>query len=427
MEVPAAGVKHCLQVYINDGAFSARNCSVFSELLADLVDLAVAVYTADWLSVRRAEKVYVIRVTLPVRNPNLLGSERSLNLLGSTLKWFTGDHWHFEFYSREMPGRSAERQDCIPVDIDTEVALWSGGLDSFAGLINRMAHSEDKVFTLFGTGCNKHINGVQQKLAAALRTNSSPRINLIQVPFHINHAKHIRKNPKLRARGFTFLLLGSVCAKLKNRDRLLVYENGIGAVNLPFRASEVGLDHSRSVHPVSLFRMTELLSFWLRDNFRFENPFLFQTKAQMCEIFKDRPEADLIPLTISCDSRPRQKDIPIQCGFCSSCLLRRQALAAGCNKDETIYAINKNLSVKQRHKLHFKAMQYQLENLRMIIESDDPWRRITKRFQDLSDIADLPGNGFLGDSPERLLLQLYERYVREWDRVHDIVGRDLTG
>ena len=41
---------------------------------------------------------------------------------------------------------------------------------------------------------------------------------------------------------------------------LYLYENGIGAINLPYRESAVGLDHSRSVHPLTLLMVSEVVS-----------------------------------------------------------------------------------------------------------------------------------------------------------------------
>src|SRR5205085_10815902 len=129
-----------------------------------------------------------------------------------------------------------------------------------------------------------------------------------------------------RSRGFVFLLLGAVCALLEGKDELFVYENGIGAINLNYGSPEVGLDQSRAVHPISLIEMSHLVSNTLDAPFAFHNPFLFTTKAQMCEVFNRLPEQFLVQVnrlvskTVSCDRRSRIPKELMQCGCCSSCL-----------------------------------------------------------------------------------------------------------
>ena len=77
------------------------------------------------------------------------------------------------------------------------------------------------------------------------------------------------------------------------------------------------------------------------------------------------------------------REIPSQCGCCSSCLLRRQGLLALGLEDQTQYGVlseireaeNANLPAAGRHRNPFKAtylqaMKYQVDNLK----SDAPKR-----------------------------------------------------
>jgi hypothetical protein len=123
-----------------------------------------------------------------------------------------------------------------------------------------------------------------------------------------------------------FTLLGSACAYLMGQKVLNLYENGIGAINLPYRKSAIGLDHTRSVHPLTLLSVSNLVSELIGEKFTIRNPFLFRTKAEMCQQLAEDERYDLPALTVSCDSPHRKQ--PIQCGYCSSCILRKQALAA---------------------------------------------------------------------------------------------------
>jgi hypothetical protein len=200
------------------------------------------------------------------------------------LFWFTGDHWEIEFVSRNASGRTAESQMGIPLTSEpsecSEIALWSGGLDSLAGLWNRLVDNPGSWYTLLGTGSNTVTLRVQQRAKEIVSTEFPGSVRLVQVPIRCDHTTQLPKNSILRARGFTFLLLGAVCAYMAGQKELCVYENGVGAINLPLRASEVGWDHSRSVHPLSLGYVADLMSELLGLTFAIHNPFLFWTNSR---------------------------------------------------------------------------------------------------------------------------------------------------
>ena len=86
-----------------------------------------------------------------------------------------------------------------------------------------------------------------------------------------------------RTRSLVFLTLGVVTALQGGADTLWVYENGVGALNLPMNETQLGMDNSRGVHPRSLVLAGDLISMALEQSVRIRNPFLFSTKAQMCK------------------------------------------------------------------------------------------------------------------------------------------------
>ncbi|GAF76304.1 unnamed protein product, partial [marine sediment metagenome] len=250
MIIPSSGKCNRVQANINERDFiRRRQRSKFPAIIADLIDLAVSVWLADWLSKQRGGRQYKIRIELPVRHPEILGGTDSIKMLTKTMRWYTEDNWEFVFHKRIASPRRAESQPlCLPDDSPVEVALWSGGLDSFAGAFNRISDSSEKDFTLFGTGSNKNSFGVQKELADILKPCLGTNLKYMRLPFSVSNAKKIKKNRLLRSRGFTNVLLGVACACLENQNYLYIYENGIGAINLPYTEAEAGLDHSRAVH-----------------------------------------------------------------------------------------------------------------------------------------------------------------------------------
>lgn len=424
------GELYQLQVSVNDSQLVLTVHTHLTEELADLVDLAVAVYTADRLSARQGDTPCTIQIVLPVRRPAAF-SQCLIQMLEKNLLWFTQDNWSLSFIQRTGIGRPIETQNRFVFESEQpgnhEVALWSGGLDSLSGYCNRLMSGSVRTFTLFGTGGNDYVLNVQRTgyQAVKRRIPEARNTNLIQVPIHLSVTTKVRRNRIMRARGFVFLLLGAVCALTQGHKQLAIYENGIGAINLPFRLSEVGLDHTRAVNPLSLIKMSALASTYTAKDFVFWNPFLFWTKAQMCKVFVDTSCTELVFATISCDRRFRSK--PMQCGRCSSCLLRRQALAVQQVYDRTGYVVLRNPRRMANRDLHLRAMLYQIGALRTIYEGEHPWRSLLRRYPILQSIVDeLSAHlRITAEEVQSNLLFLYQNYVREWDMVAEFVSEGI--
>ena len=417
-------------VAVDDYRLPFKHSQATPPLLADLTDLATAVHMADRLAKGRGNLPRHLLIRLPIRQLDMLDRPSVRQKLQKLLYWFTEDEWFFEFLPYTRPRRSSELKLCLPEFQEPEqqrqVVLWSGGLDAFAGLYQQLKSEPDMSYTLFGTGGNDMIAHTQRCAATAIGRLFPKRTKLVQLPLRLSDSRSVQKNKSARARGFVFMLLGAVCASQEGQHTLSIYENGVGAFNLPFRASEVGLDHSRSVHPLSLQDTSGLLSEILGKPFSLHNPFLFQTKAQMCRepLFADA--ADIVfTSTISCDSRHRSR--PIQCGYCSSCLLRRQAIAAQRVIDQTPYQITDTLQGKQKRSygVHYRAMVAQVNQMRKLLSATDPWTSMAQAYQ--GGFFDKVAGKMEIQEPDVRdhILRLYQNYVTEWDTVKPIIEPDF--
>jgi len=417
---------------IDDSQFPHILFRQIPSLHADLIDLAIAVHIADRFAIGRADLPRRLQIQLALRHPELFNQVAVTDKLREILLWYTDDQWDFAFTSRQASGRIAELRGCLDLgqaQRATEVALWSGGLDSLAGLVNRMATETAEHYLLFGSGSNSQLHTRQRELAIALATRQLQPVSCAQVIYRCA-ATDTPRNRNQRARGFVFMLLGAVCALLVDQHQLHIYENGVGAINLPFRASEVGLDHTRAVHPISLFEMSALVSQIVNVNFRFVNPFVFQTKADMCAILRDVRYHPLVAQTVSCDRLHR--DVPSQCGSCSSCLLRKQGLHAAGVQDDTRYLFP-STNEKRPYRLsignHLRAMLWQARVLRQLLVTDNPWKSLARYYPRMMDIIDRTA-AFEGLAPMRMqdqFVQMYQRYANEWDDVRPYIERGLLG
>lgn len=419
---------HDLLVAVDDSKLSHINYKAVSPLLADLIDIATAIHIADRLSKRYKNMPRRIQIRLPLRKREVFSNPPIYKNLQDILYWFTEDNWFFDFLPYTKDGRQAEINKQLPfpqeTNHSTHVALWSGGLDSFAGAYQQLMRDDTAHYILFGTGSNDMISRAQKRTAEAIDALFPKRTKLVQLPFRLkDRNSSVKKSSSARSRGFVFMLLGAVCADQEGQHELYIHENGIGAINLPFRKSEVGLDHSRSVHPVSLYYMSELLSSIFEKPFSFENPFLFWTKAKMCKEPLEKEASKQVFSTISCDSRHRKK--PIQCGYCSSCLLRRQSIAVHGITDQTHYQITEGSSRQRRSddSTHYYAILEQVDRMQVLLSSDDSWQSMSQHYRILVDIVEKIG----GDQTvtQHNILHLYQNYVDEWDNVKHIIGPEF--
>jgi 7-cyano-7-deazaguanine synthase in queuosine biosynthesis len=418
-------------VSIDDCQLAAARGGSIPSQVADLIDLAAAVYFADRFSIRHQGMTCEVEVELPLRHPEVLRRNGIADRLEHVLTWYTGDHWHFDFVRRSAPGRASECQLGLELQYRggqaVEVALWSGGLDALAGLENRLRTNPNGQFMLVGAGGNPFIQGVQKGVAQEVSARHRGHVGLLQIPVRSAGTASMPKHSQLRSRGFVFLLIGLAAAYAVGERQLRVYENGIGAINLPFRASEVGLDHARSVHPLSLLRVADFVSAVLEVPVFAENPFLLTTKAEMCQVLADKEWKLVIPQTVSCDSRRREAEKPVQCGCCSSCLLRKQALAAQKIEDRTEYVVPLNRPARPEESNHLRAMLCQVEQLRQVLNGPSPWLELIREHPTLCEIVD-QGSAQADLAPEMMqdgLLRLFHSYISEWDRARATVAEGL--
>ncbi len=459
----ASGGEHSARVSIDDHDFKHRIQQQFPSVIADVIDLAVAIHASDRLTSQdQRQRQIQLRVVLPVRHPEILNQSALNEQLCHLLEWTTGKHWSFEFERRCQAGRSVENQALLcssEPDVD-EVSLWSGGLDALAGLYSRLKQSPAKSYALFGSGSNDNTHKRQQDVYHSLQDLFPSRLDLCRVPIRFDQSNHLKgtsknlsfartnqrdplqqlewmgpkatpgpifrgalkKNPS-RARGIVFMLLGSAYSYLRGLRVLHVYENGIGAINLPYRKSAVGLDHSRSVHPETLLGVGLLMSELIGDSFKVRNPFLFHTKAEMIKLLAEDAQTDLVSLTNSCDSPHRKSKEPTQCGYCSSCLLRKQALAASQLDDKTEYIVPHGNPPAENIRLYLASMLAQVATFRERLKPSNyaanPWQALTQRFPELNDIADRThaDENMTLLQMRHQLIRLFHTYACEWNTV----------
>ncbi len=411
-------------------AFSAR----IPAMLADLVDVALAVYLGDRLVPRRprdADRYHLhwnrrLRLTIPVRDPGRWRAPALQARLRAVLAILTEDDWAFDFVPKTGPGRPAELQEYLFAarpDGPITAALFSGGLDSFAGLCHQLAARPGDHFVLFCGGTNRRALGMQRALTAALPLTTGRSITSMIVPFGLR-----RRGPRgydgdertQRARGFVFQCLGAATALQAGVRDLAIYEPGIGALNLPYTAAQLGAQSTRATDPRVLAAMGDFISAAVGRPFHLRLPFFGLTKAELCASVREVGLAGHIRDTFSCDGFPQRVAGRPQCGICTSCLLRRQALhVAGLADYDSWEGYRTNVFGTEpvaSARLHaWRAMHDQVAVLRLALADPDPWHGLCFAFPQLLEVAAcLTEPGPARTALTRRIVALYRRYCDEW-------------
>lgn len=398
-----------------------------SSLIMDLVELVAAIHLMDRAEARpHASKSgdswsRRLHLIIGVREPDRWSDTAIHDPLVGLLRSLTDDDWLVDFVPRVAPERAAE---CIQFLFESApggdaVALFSGGLDSLAGLAADVADGATPL--ALSVESNSRLAKCQRDVLGSFNLGLGTSILRVPVPLHLKSVPAMEKSQ--RARGFGFLALAAATAALAGLEVVHVYENGIGAINLPYTAAQTGAHGTRAMRPETLVRAAQLFSLALEHRLTVVNRSQYLTKAEMCAALPEALHAT-IALTESCDTAFAYRGSgPPSCGRCTSCLLRRQALASAglCDLDPpSNYRVDAFAGPPMNDKAPYelRAMLSQAARLQRALSNDpaNAWPRLVHEYPDLvravQALRSTPGSG-----PEIAITDMLRRYVNEWTAV----------
>lgn len=380
-------------------------------IAADLIEIAATVFVVDQQVARPRRKdlsggatwARELRVEIPIREPELWDAHGSK--LEALLAWLTDDTWMLTFTGRDGGTGPLDVSQGFLFDMIPDGAapvLFSGGLDSGAGLATYLAGA-DAVAVSVDT--NPWMQHVQQRVLRELNAVSPHACVPLRYRVSARGQKHAAESSQ-RSRGLLFLAVGIATAWTLRHDRLQVFENGIGAINLPYLRSQFGSQAPKAMHPRTLRAAQGLAAAVSGRPFRIDAPGMTATKALLIRrapAAADRALAD----TVSCDTGfsarvPRHAP----CGTCTSCILRRQALHAAGKAHLDARAEYRASSLEKSFEL--QAMRWQESRLRDCLEQPAPWGALVAEFPELLDTAPLTPTEVIGP---------YRSYVQEWEEL----------
>jgi 7-cyano-7-deazaguanine synthase in queuosine biosynthesis len=304
-----------------------------SRVVGDFLLIAAAVYTLDKLVLRSDAWngwTRVFSVTIPVSDASLW-MNASAELI-ACVSFLTGDEWTFSFTDakRQLFNPSTIARVAPKIANLEAVSLFSGGMDSLAGVIDWLESHPNQGLLLAGhhDGQMAGAFGDQKNILPALRKAYPNRVasTLVRVG-------NTGDSPEITLRGRSLLFIAiAVCVASGYgfEGPLVLPENGTISLNVPLTPSRRGSCSTRTAHPFYVGLLQQVLA-KVGLNYIIQNPLMMKTKGEVASTCANKPLFEqLVPSSVSCAKRGhtvtwknRQAN---GCGMCMPCIYRRAAL-----------------------------------------------------------------------------------------------------
>ena len=328
-----------------------RSVNYLSDKYLDLLEIAAYVFAADRLTTRGSRQAVEYQswsrsfhFIVKVRDYEFWSQPKVNDALQAALTFATGDNsYEFTFQAGQVtqPTSLFDREDfSLRHDEELSIVLFSGGIDSLAGAVQRLEQTSDHVCLV------SHLSQVgtirtQRGLAAALQRNFPGRVSPYQFKTHLQGIRSVEETQ--RSRPFLYGSIAFVLATAFGRDRFFIFENGVTSLNFARRDDLFNARASRTTHPQTVGRLASLFSIIAETAFTIESPFLWFTKSDVVEYLKDSGNGHMLPSSVSCSHTYNSGPNATHCGECFQCLDRRIGIyGAGADgvDNESLYAAN---------------------------------------------------------------------------------------
>jgi len=294
-------------------------------IVEDLINIALATFCVDSMVQRSVSKSRFfsrdIRITIPVSDKERWNKVKPL--LERTISFMTYDIFKYNFIKRKGNDLTNKPKKS---SFDS-IALFSGGLDSFAGSHFLLSKGYNPIFlSVNHSGIGKVVSKLYKSLP-----EKSQKI-LLSVEKKIDSVEYTQFS-----RSFLYLTLAiSIARAYNNINKVFIPENGIIAFQIGLKEGRYG---TRTAHPRYLNYFSSLIkNLFPSWTMTIENPFIYKTKGEVVSLLKNNER--LIGKTISCGHSARFGHS--HCGMCIPCIIRRISLVVNGIYNDRISKYGKN-------------------------------------------------------------------------------------
>jgi len=338
------GDDHVLRLEYEEGKGGPKNVKVslpdfvrsvghIPPRILDLLELAVYVFLADRSTSRGSRSAVEyqswarsLHFVVKVRDFEFWSRTDVERRLAEALRFVSGDRdYAFTFQSGHStpPANlfdSAEFR--VEPEADNSVILFSGGLDSLAGVVERLATTEERL-CLVSHRSQTGIKKTQDALFEALDYHCPGR--LVHYKFDCSLTGARAREETQRTRSFLYSSIAFALSHvLSQQGGFFVYENGVTSMNFPKRRDMGNSRASRTTHPKTIALLQESFSAVEGSAVEVATPYLWRTKTEVFGVLGRFGRKDLISSSVSCGSTRRNLgQVATHCGGCSQCVDRR--------------------------------------------------------------------------------------------------------
>ena len=305
--------------------------------ILDLLEIASYIFCADRRILRgnKANVEYhswsrLFHFAIKVRDWDFWNTPEVKEKLKEALVFMSGDQaYHFTFqpgHSTPPAGMLDQKTFQIKPQENTKVILFSGGLDSLAGVVSDLENSDDQLCLISHRSGQPTTAKTQDQLVKALDQYYPGRIRHYE--FYCSLHGKGRKEETQRTRAFLYTSIAYALAHALSQREIFVYENGITSINFPTQQNQMNARSSRTTHPktiVCLENLFHLFSEVSQPKFKIVTPFLWKTKTDIFRIIDKVGRKDLISSAVSCSHTSQNSKLATHCGGCSQCIDRKFA------------------------------------------------------------------------------------------------------
>ncbi len=320
--------------------------------ILDLLEIAGYIFAADRLISRGSRDTLeyhnwarVIHFIIRVRDFSFWNDHRTRTKLANALLFMTGDkEYNFTFqpgHSTDPMGLFDDSKFVLPSKNPVNVMLFSGGLDSLAGGIELLEHSNRIICLVSHRSGQPGTGKTQDHLFRALKAIFHSRVRHYRFRCSLVSDFGRAVEETQRTRSFLYTSIAYAICNALNQSRFYIYENGVTSINIPRRQDAMNARTSRTTHPKTVAMLQELFSLVQGSKIEIMTPFLFNTKTDVFKTFNKYNRQELIPSAVSCSKTFLNIKQATHCGGCFQCIDRRLAsFACGLNEIDDVGIYN---------------------------------------------------------------------------------------
>jgi len=273
-------------------------------------------YAVAWAVFRLEQELrdrFVERVAIQLYEPGALGTDvqRLARILHELFILVLAADIDFEFRAVDLRSMASQAGAHRPTLDASAVCLFSGGVDSFSGILRARRAESAVLGASFAHADQSRIGGIIDALSTKYLQPEGVGVRTLRAP-------RIGSGGYAQLRGFFYIVAAGVWLQLTNSSRLIVTECGPTMYQPRFAPLD---SITMTTHPAVVSLANDALDALLGRHIEIEVPFSDLTKAEVMAVC---PRPVGLPETHSCISQRFGRHD----GTCHGCVLRRLAAIA---------------------------------------------------------------------------------------------------